>query len=109
MLHQLVATTHGLLTAFPLVRCAAVFASDAASEHLAAMARRDRTQRAAELAHAEGFLREAMRQEHGIVIADAASREAIAQRLQAADLPSAMLGIPLRLGSEVLGALYLDS
>ena len=109
MRDQLGRALDALLTAFPLVRCAAVFASDAASEHLAAMARRDRNQPAAELAHIEGFLREAMRQEHGIVIADAASREAIAQRLQAADLPSALLGIPLRLGSEVLGALYLDS
>ena len=109
MRDQLGRALDALLAAFPLLRCAAIFAIDAASEHLAPMARRDRNEPAADTAHVAEFLREAMRQEHGIVIADAASRDVIARRMQATDLPSAMLGIPLRLGSEVLGALYLDS
>jgi serine phosphatase RsbU (regulator of sigma subunit) len=50
-----------------------------------------------------------VRQENGMAVVDAATRDALAKRLQVAGLPAALLGVPLRIGSEVLGALYLDS
>ena len=109
MRDQLGRALEALLAAFPLTRCAAIYASDAASEYLALIARRDRSAPAAELPHAEAFLREAVRQESGIAIVDATTRDALARRLQVPALPAALLGVPLRLGSEVLGAMYLDS
>jgi len=109
MRDQLGRALDALLGAFPLTRCAAVFASDAASEHLAPIARRDRGEVQAELAHAEAFLREVVRQENGMAVVDDATRDALAKRLQVEGLPAALLGVPLRIGSEVLGALYLDS
>jgi len=109
MRDQLGRALDALLGAFPLTRCAAVFASDAASEHLAPIARRDRGESPAELPHVEAFLREVVRQENGMAIVDAVARDALAKRLQASQLPAALLGVPLRIGSEVLGALYLDS
>jgi serine phosphatase RsbU (regulator of sigma subunit) len=109
MRDQLGRALDAVLGAFPLTRCAAVFASDAASEHLAPIARRDRSELQAELPHAEPFLREVVRQENGMAVVDAVARDALAKRLQVAGLPAALLGVPLRIGSEVLGALYLDS
>jgi len=109
MRDQLGRALDALLAAFPLTRCAAVFASDAASEHLASIARRDRGETPADLPHAEAFLREVVRQENGMAIVDAVARDALSKRLQVAQLPAALLGVPLRIGSEVLGALYLDS
>ncbi|HZX89286.1 MAG TPA: SpoIIE family protein phosphatase [Rudaea sp.] len=109
MRDQLGRALDALLGAFPLTRCAAVFASDAASEYLAPIARRDRGEAPADLPHAEAFLREVVRQENGMAIVDAAARDALAMRLQVSTLPAALLGVPLRIGSEVLGALYLDS
>ena len=109
MRDQLGRALDALLAAFPLTRCAAVFASDAASERLASIARRDRGETPADLPHAEAFLREVVRQENGMAIVDAAARDALAKRLQVSQLPAALLGVPLRIGSEVLGALYLDS
>lgn len=109
MRDQLGRALDALLGAFPLTRCAAVFASDAASEHLAPIARRDRGEAQAELPHAEPFLREVVRQENGMAVVDAVARDALAKRLQVAGLPAALLGVPLRIGTEVLGALYLDS
>jgi len=109
MRDQLGRALEALLGAFPLTRCAAVFASDAASEYLAPIARRDRGEAQADLPHAEAFLREVVRQENGMAIVDEAARNALAQRLQVPALPAALLGVPLRIGSEVLGALYLDS
>jgi len=108
MRDQLGRALDALLAAFPLTRCAAVFASDAASEYLAPIARRDRGE-PTDLPHAEAFLREVVRQENGMSIADAVARDALANRLQVSQLPAALLGVPLRIGSEVLGALYLDS
>jgi serine phosphatase RsbU (regulator of sigma subunit) len=98
-----------LLVAFPYARCAAVYASDAGSGHLACIAKRSRSQEAPELAHADTFLREALRHETGIAVVDAANRETLAARLQLPHLPPAVLGMPIRLGNQVLGALYLDS
>ena len=109
MRDQLGRALDALLGAFPLTRCAVVFASDAASEYLAPIARRDRGDPSADLAHAEPFLREVVRQENGMAIVDEVARNALAKRLQVPALPAAMLGVPLRIGSEVLGALYLDS
>jgi serine phosphatase RsbU (regulator of sigma subunit) len=98
-----------LLAAFPHARCAAVYASDAASGHLARIALSSRASPAPELAHADGFLHEALHHETGIAVVDAANREALAARLQLSDLPPAVLGMPIRIGNQVLGALYLDS
>jgi serine phosphatase RsbU (regulator of sigma subunit)/pSer/pThr/pTyr-binding forkhead associated (FHA) protein len=98
-----------LLAAFPHARCAAVYASDAASGHLARIAQSSRVQPPPELAHADAFLHEALRHETGIAVVDAANRAALAARLQLADLPPAVLGMPVRIGNQVLGALYLDS
>jgi serine phosphatase RsbU (regulator of sigma subunit) len=109
MRDQLGRALDALLGAFPLTRCAAVFASDAASEYLAPLVRRDRGEAPADLPHAEAFLREVVRQENGMAIVEAVGRDALAKRLQVSQLPAALLGVPLRIGSEVLGALYLDS
>ncbi|HSE12621.1 MAG TPA: FHA domain-containing protein, partial [Rudaea sp.] len=87
MRDQLGRALDALLAAFPLTRCAAVYASDAASEHLAPIARRDRSGAAVELPHAEAFLREAVRQESGIAIVDATARDALAKRLRIPALP----------------------
>ena len=98
-----------LLVAFPHARCAAVYASDAASGHLAKIALSSRANPAPDLDHADVFLHEALHHETGIAVVDAANREALAARLQLSDLPPAVLGMPIRIGNQVLGALYLDS
>jgi len=106
---QLARALDALLGAFPLARCAAVYTSDVASGYLAPIARRSRPDPAPDLPHADVFLHEAMRHETGIAVVDAESRAALASRLQLADLPSAVLGMPIRIGAQILGALYFDS
>lgn len=98
-----------LLAAFPHARCAAVYSSDAGSGLLASIALSSRTKPPPELAHADTFLREALRHETGIAVVDPANREALAARLHLPGLPPAVLGMPIRIGSQILGALYLDS
>ncbi|HEY2395293.1 MAG TPA: SpoIIE family protein phosphatase [Rudaea sp.] len=97
-----------LLAAFPHARCAAVYSSDA-NGHLTSIAQGCRAKPMPELVHADAFLREALRHETGIAVVDAANREALAARLQLAQLPPAVLGMPIRIGNQILGALYLDS
>jgi phosphoserine phosphatase RsbU/P len=106
---QLARALEALLAAFPRARCAAVYASDAASEHLAPIAQRSRSNPPPDLPHVDAFLREAVHHETGIAVLDAAGREALAARLQTPELPLAVLGMPIRVGAQVLGALYLDS
>ena len=105
---QLVRALEALLAAFPHARCAAVYASDA-SGHLAPLVRKGRADAGPELPHAETFLLEALRHENGIAVVDAAGRDALTARLQLTELPAAVLGMPIRVGVQVLGALYLDS
>lgn len=104
---QLGLALDAVLAAFPQARCAAVFSNDAASGVLTPIAQRARA--AADLAHAETFLREAIRHESGVAVIDAESRAALIARLQLSDLPGAVLGMPIRIGTQTLGALYLDS
>lgn len=106
---QLLSALDALLAGFPHARCAAVYASDAGSSHLAVIAARSRSTPAPDLAHADAFLREALRHETGIAVVDATNRAALAARLQIAELPPAVLGMPIRTGAQTLGALYLDS
>jgi pSer/pThr/pTyr-binding forkhead associated (FHA) protein len=106
---QLVRALAALLGAFPHARCAAVYTVDAASALLTAIARSSRPQPEPQLDHADVFLHEAMRHETGIAVVDAAGRAALAARLQLTDLPAAVLGMPIRVGAQTLGALYLDS
>jgi serine phosphatase RsbU (regulator of sigma subunit) len=106
---QLGRALEALLAAFPNARSAAVYASDPASELLAPIAQRSRASPPPELPHAETFLHEALRHEGGIAVVDAGNRTALMQRLQIGELPSAVLGMPIRVGTQTLGALYLDS
>jgi hypothetical protein len=106
---QLTQALAALLGAFPHARCAAVYTIDPASGLLTPIARSSRTQPAPELAHADVFLHEAIRHETGIAVVDAAGRSALSARLQLPDLPAAVLGMPIRVGAQALGALYLDS
>jgi len=106
---QLTQALAALLGAFPHARCAAVYTIDAASGLLTQIARHSRLQPAPELGHADVFLHEAMRHETGIAVVDGAGRSALSTRLQLPDLPAAVLGMPIRVGTQTLGALYLDS
>lgn len=98
-----------LLVAFPQASHAAIYSRVAASDHLSLIAQRSSASAGAEFAQAEAFLHEALRMQAGLGIIDTASREALAARLRLSTLPAALLGMPLRLGKEMLGALYLDS
>ncbi len=104
----LVRALEALLAAFPHARCAAVYSSDAGG-HLTSIAHVCRAKPMPELSHADAFLHEALRHETGIAVVDAANREALAARLQLAQLPPAVLGMPIRIGNQILGALYFDS
>jgi len=106
---QLFGALTALLTAFPHARHAAVYAADAASEHLAPIASSTREGATPDLGHIEPFLREAMRHEFGTAVVDADGRNALAVRLEVAALPPAVLGMPIRVSGQTLGALYLDS
>jgi serine phosphatase RsbU (regulator of sigma subunit) len=107
---QLTRALDALLAAFPNARCAGIHAGDdSSSGHLAPIAQACRATPAPSLAHVEAFLHEAMRHENGIAVVDAESRDVLAARLQVDTLPAAALGMPIRVGTRVLGALYLDS
>ena len=106
---QLERALDAVLAAFPHARCTAVYTSDTASGVLTAFARRSRPDPPPELAHADAFLSEAIRHESGIAVVDAEGRAALAARLQLDSLPEAVLGMPIRVGSQMLGALYLDA
>lgn len=111
MRDQLNRALDAILATFPQTKHAAIYANSASTEHLALITRRGRKDDAgnaiADLP-IEAFVREAMRQENGIAVTDAAARDALAARLKMADLPVAALGMPLRVGNQVLGALYLE-
>lgn len=98
-----------LQLAFPQSSRAAVYLQSSSGEHLAPLARRERPGEALEFPQLEEFLLEALRREQGLNVIDPVGREALATRLRTSVLPAALLGMPLRLGDEVLGALYLDS
>lgn len=96
-------------TAFPQTSHLAIYRRIAGSDHLAVLAQRNRLDEGVKFAQIEGFLREALRLQHGLMVVDPAERDALAARLRATSVPASVLGVPLRLGGEVLGVLYLDS
>ncbi len=106
---QLGQALDALLAAFPQASRAAIYSRVAASDHLSLIAQRSSASAGAEFAQVEAFLGEALRLQGGISVTDAASRDALAARLRSNALPAALLGMPLRLGKDVLGVLYLDS
>lgn len=95
--------------AFPQTSRAAIYSRVSGTEQLALLARRDRDDAVVPFSELEDFLHEALRLEHGLTITDAASRRALTARVHAQTVPAALLGIPLRMGDDVLGVLYLDS
>ncbi len=105
---QLGRALDALLDAFPLLRHAAIYTAAVASDHFVAIASRSRDAMTIDPDHAEALVREALRHEDGVDVIDADVREALAVRLDLPMLPEALLVLPLRLGSEVIGALYLD-
>jgi len=96
-------------SAFPHLTRAAVYAPASGTEHLAALAEWASESDLELFTEVEGFLKEALRREQGLMVNDSAGRDAIATRLRANVMPAALAGIPLRLGDDVLGVLYLDS
>lgn len=98
-----------ILAAFPQVSRAAIYRLATGAEQLSALAQRANPAAGAPFAEIEAFLQEARRLEFGLSVADADSRDALAARLRVANVPAALLGMPLRLGDEVLGVLYLES
>ena len=96
-------------SAFPHLTRAAVYAPAGGTEHLAALAEWASESDLELFTEVEGFLKEALRREQGLMVNDSAGRDAIATRLRANVMPAALAGIPLRLGDDVLGVLYLDS
>jgi serine phosphatase RsbU (regulator of sigma subunit)/pSer/pThr/pTyr-binding forkhead associated (FHA) protein len=109
---QLGRALDALLAAFPRASRAAVYSSVAVSDHLPLIAQRSSASSASggvEFVQVEAFLLEALRMQGGISVTGAASRDALAARLRSSALPAALLGMPLRLGKEVLGVLYLES
>ncbi|MGH8042270.1 MAG: SpoIIE family protein phosphatase [Rudaea sp.] len=95
--------------ALPLLDYAAIYARNTGTENLTCLAQHVNPAADYRFAQAGDFLREAVRLEFGIEVNDEAARTALAARLHADSVPAALLGMPLRLGSEVLGALYLES
>jgi len=109
-LRELLAHALGaLLAAFPQTSRAAIFRGTPGAEHLAPLAQRTNTAPGPEFAEREAFLLEALRLEYGLSITNADGREALMARLRASAVPAALLGMPLRLGDETLGVLYLES
>ncbi|MEP6485604.1 MAG: SpoIIE family protein phosphatase [Rudaea sp.] len=96
-------------SAFPHLTRASIFAPATASDHLSPLAEWTAVAEPNPFSGAEGFLKEALRREHGLMVNDPIGREAIATRLRAEVMPAAIAGIPLRLGGDVIGALYLES
>ncbi|HZP66339.1 MAG TPA: SpoIIE family protein phosphatase [Rudaea sp.] len=106
---QLASALEIMIAAFPKISRAAVYSRLAAGEHLIPIAERNAADAPPPFAQAEAFLSEALRIQHGINVSDAVSHDALASRLGAQDLPTSLLGMPLRLGNDVFGALYLES
>ncbi len=116
---QLVQALDSLLAAFPQISRAAVYSRVAGSELLAPIVRRTRATTAGVIEpgpldqfafeQIQAFLGDALRLEDGLNIAESGSRDALAARLRSSRLPAALLGMPLRVGKETLGLLYLDS
>ncbi|MBS0556172.1 MAG: SpoIIE family protein phosphatase [Proteobacteria bacterium] len=98
-----------ILAAFPQASHAAVYAADAGRESLARLAQCSAPQSADGFAQAADFVRDALHVEYGIEVADDEARQELAARLKTRSVPAAMLAMPLRLGGETLGALYLES
>lgn len=98
-----------VLVAFPALSRVAVYACGNGVESLNLLAQCESADAASRFNHAEAFLREALRLEFGLEVNEAGSRDALAARLQADLMPAALFGMPLRLGRETLGALYLES
>ena len=98
-----------LQTTFPQVSRAAVYTRVAGTDHFALLTQREAAAEVVAFEQIEAFLQEVVRREQGLSVTDAASREALATRLRASVLPAALLGVPLRVGNDVLGVLYLDS
>lgn len=96
-------------SAFPQLTRASFFAPTTGSEHLAMLADRTSKSDSVPFGEIEAFLLESLRREQGLMVNDAEGREAIATRLRADIVPAALAGIPLRLGDDVLGVLYLES
>lgn len=116
---QLGQALDSLLAAFPLASRAAIYSRVATSEHLSPIAQRARTSATGKIEQIkfdqiesdqiQAFLGESLRMQDGLNVTDAGSRDALAARLRSPKLPAALLGMPLRLGKEVLGVLYLAS
>jgi serine phosphatase RsbU (regulator of sigma subunit) len=106
---QLGQALEAILAAFPHASHAAVYTRVAASDHLSLMTRRSSASAGPEFTQIEAFLHEALRLQGGIAITDGSSRDALAARLRSSALPAALLGMPLRLGRDILGVLYMDS
>jgi len=98
-----------ILAAFPQISRAAVYRLTTGAEHLAPLARRAMPSAGAEFPELEAFLHEAVRLEYGVNIYTVDGREALASRLRVSALPAALLAMPIRLGDEVIGVLYLES
>jgi serine phosphatase RsbU (regulator of sigma subunit)/pSer/pThr/pTyr-binding forkhead associated (FHA) protein len=98
-----------VLAAFPQVSRAAIHHRSTGAEQLVVLAARANPSASPEFAEIDAFLQEASRLENGLNITDADAREALAARLRVSALPAALLGMPLRLGEELVGMLYLES
>lgn len=98
-----------ILAAFAQASLAAVYVTDAGRQSLKRVAHHARPGSGDGFAQAASFVRDALNIEYGIEIADDEARRELAARLKAASVPVALLAIPLRLGGETLGALYLES
>ncbi len=106
---QLDHAIEAILAAFPQTTHAAIYSHAAGNEHLTLLVQRGNATDAVAFTRVDPFLREALRLENGLNVADAASRDALAMRLRESAIPAALLGMPLRLGDDVLGVLYLES
>ena len=106
---QLDNVLRAIKSAFPQLTRASIFTPTPGSEHLAVLADSTSGSDSVPFNEIEGFLLEALRREQGLMINDAEAREAIATRLRADMVPAALAGIPLRLGDDVVGVLYLES
>jgi serine phosphatase RsbU (regulator of sigma subunit) len=98
-----------LLAAFPQASRAAIYRRSAGAERMAPLAQRANPSAGAQFAELEAFLQDALRLEFGLNVADAEAREALAGRLRVDSVPAALLAMPLRLGDDVIGVLYLES
>ena len=106
---QLISILKAIHLAFPQLTRFAVFSAPRATEHIALIAEWLPESGANEFVEVEAFLQEALRRENGLMVNDPIGREAIATRIRADVMPAALAGIPLRVGDDLLGALYMES